>query len=103
MAEVATIYNALPSLVDADEGFNERAATFQIIADLLAQYKHSFGLCLVHAHCQLTEGEIMLANGNHSQPESAKEVPAFYPERWLSSVAPYEFTLRPTVGPSRNL
>lgn len=37
-----------------------------------------FGVCLVHRHCDLQEGEMMVATGNFSQP--AKDVQC-YPEK----------------------
>lgn len=41
----------------------------------------------------------MLSRGNISQPETFALPGNYYPERWLSSGVPYEFTTRPTVPP----
>ncbi|KAI1810731.1 hypothetical protein GGS20DRAFT_566251 [Poronia punctata] len=103
MAQVASIYNSLPSLGEADEQFVDREVMLRALASLLAQYEYAFGLCLVHAHCKLTEGEIMLAKGNVSQPEPVGSTPTYYPERWLSSGKAYEFTLRETEKPPMEL
>ncbi|EJP65462.1 uncharacterized protein BBA_05793 [Beauveria bassiana ARSEF 2860] len=103
MAEVASLYNTLPTLGEADEQFVNREATLCALATLLAQYEYAFGLCLVHTHCKLAEGEIMLARGNVSEPELMEHAPTFYPERWLSTGEPYEFTLRRTGKPPTKL
>lgn len=103
MAEVATRYNALPTLGEADEMFINREPVLLALSSLLAQYKYAFGLCLVHAHCKLSTGEIMLARDNVSQPEQVEHAPHFYPERWLSDGKPYEFTVRNTEKPPEEL
>lgn len=103
MAEVAQLYNTLPTLGEANEKFVEREATFKLLAALLAEYRNVFGLCLVHAHCKLTEGEIMLAKRNVSQPEKLANAEIYYPERWLSDGKPYEFTVRRTKAPPHAL
>lgn len=103
MAEVARIYNTLPSLVDADEHFTDRESMLRNIAALLAQYEYTFGLCLVHSHCKLVDGEIMVAQGNVSEPLLTEHAPAVFPERWLSNGVPYEFTVRKTTSPPQQL
>ncbi|KAI1106982.1 hypothetical protein F4804DRAFT_329728 [Jackrogersella minutella] len=109
MAEVASLYNSLPTLGEADEQFVNREAMLRALATLLAQYEYAFGLCLVHAHCKLSdttelaEGEIMLAAGNVSQPKLMEHTPTYYPERWLSTGEPYEFTVRRTEKPPTEL
>ncbi len=45
----------------------------------------------------------MLGRGNISQPEKSSGLATFYPERWLSSGQPYEFTTRPTSTPPASL
>lgn len=99
MATIATLYNRLPTLGEAEERFTERAPIFAALASLLAEYGNFWGLCLVHAHCKLAEGEIMLEKGSISQPKMALELVEYYPERWLSSGEPYEFTTRRTTAP----
>ncbi|EGC47661.1 hypothetical protein HCEG_06876 [Histoplasma capsulatum var. duboisii H88] len=85
MVTVATLYNTLPTLEDAEKRFVEREKLFAAVGQLLAEYGNVFGLCLVHAHCILTDDEIMLARGNVSQPEKATSLVEYYPERWLCS------------------
>lgn len=103
MAGVATLYNSLPTLGEADEQFVNRHVMLHALSSLLAQYEYAFGLYLVHAHCKLAEGEIMLATGNVSQPELTENIPTYYPERWLSTGEPYEFTVRRTEKPPTEL
>ncbi|KAJ5971842.1 uncharacterized protein N7479_001760 [Penicillium vulpinum] len=93
------LYNNLPTLEDAEKRFIDRGTIFSAVGSLLAQYGNLYGLCLVHAHCTLTDEERMLSRGNISQPEIFALPGNYYPERWLSSGVPYEFTTRPTVPP----
>ncbi|KAG5756989.1 hypothetical protein H9Q72_005616 [Fusarium xylarioides] len=95
----ATIYNQLPTLDEADKRFAERDEIFAQATRLLAEYGFTFGLCLIHAHCTLADNEIMLAKGNVSQPEKVTDLTEYYPERWLPSGEPYEFTTRRTTNP----
>ncbi|KAF4943499.1 hypothetical protein FGADI_13375 [Fusarium gaditjirri] len=95
----ATIYNQLPTLGEADERFTGRDEIFAKATTLLAEYGFTFGLCLIHAHCTLADNEIMLGKGNISQPEKVTDLTEYYPERWLPSGEPYEFTTRPTTSP----
>jgi hypothetical protein len=99
MEQVWKLYNTLPTLAEADEGFSDREAIFTALGELLREYDNAFGVCLVHAHCTLTEGEIMLCEENVSHPVEVQSAPAHYPERWLSSGQPYEFTTRRTQEP----
>lgn len=103
MAEVAQLYNTLPTLGDADERFVNRDDTFNSVALVLAEYGHVFGLCLTHIHGKLVEGEIMLEKGNISQPEKLENCGAYHPNRWLSSGKPYEFTVNQTQTPPKAL
>ncbi|KAJ5711948.1 hypothetical protein N7488_006104 [Penicillium malachiteum] len=102
MAEIAQLYNTLPTLGEADEKFDNRGSAMKLIAMLLAQYNNVFGLCLVHANYELSEGEVMVARGNVSQPEEINQGDV-YPERWLSDGGPYEFTARHTSMPPSSL
>ncbi|KAK5629208.1 hypothetical protein RRF57_004923 [Xylaria bambusicola] len=99
MATTAVIYNQLPTLDEADKRFTGRDEVFAKATSLLAEYGFTFGLCLIHAHCTLADNEIMLGRGNVSQPEVVKNLAEYYPERWLPSGEPYEFTTRPTTNP----
>ncbi|EJD39385.1 hypothetical protein AURDEDRAFT_139316 [Auricularia subglabra TFB-10046 SS5] len=99
MPAVFEVYNQLPTLETAEETFTSREKTMDAVRVLLGTYGHEFGLCLVHAHCLLVEGEIMLSRGNVSEPEPVSGLAEFFPERWLASGEPYEFTTRPTTSP----
>jgi hypothetical protein len=97
MEHVWRHYNALPSLSEANQRFSDRATAFAAVEALFAKHPEGFGLCLIHTHCALTEGEIMLAFGAVSQPVPVSAAPEFYPERWLPSGEPFEFTTKPTT------
>ncbi|CAE6481629.1 unnamed protein product [Rhizoctonia solani] len=93
---LATLYNSLPGLEDASNAFKDRDVMFAKLAPLLAAYQLQFGVCLVHAHCALEEGEAMVANGTISRPVRGGPQ---YPERWLADGTPYEFNQEPTKAP----
>jgi hypothetical protein len=100
MNSITTLYNSLPDVEEADDKFVNRAPIFSKLAQLLTEYDYKFGVCLVHGHCKLEEGEVMIADGLVSQPQRAE---TFYPERWLASGTPYEFNKEPTVSPPPEL
>jgi hypothetical protein len=100
MATLTTLYNSLPSVVEADRKFLCRDQIFSKLSSLLAAYGNKFGVCLVHRHCELEDGEMMVATGNITQPERNVEC---YPERWLATGEPYEFNRNPTRSPPREL
>ena len=101
MAEVATLYRTLPTLQEADDGFVDRGKLFAALKTLLGEFGFAFGLCLVHAHCELEGDEIMLSRGKVSEPVHKSDLnqSSYYPERWLASGEPYEYTTRPTTTP----
>ena len=100
MADVAKLYNTLPTLQEADDSFVDRGKLFAALKTLLSEFGFAFGLCLVHAHCELEDDEIMLSRGRVSEPERVSEASqSCFPERWLASGEPYEFTTRPTTAP----
>ncbi|KAI0398652.1 hypothetical protein F4802DRAFT_611455 [Xylaria palmicola] len=103
MNSISRLYNTLPSLEEANEKFVNREQIFDTLSNLLSQYKNSFGICLIHSHCTLDEGEIMLETDGTSQPVLASEAPAYYPGRWLPSGVPFEFTTEPTQAPPPDL
>ena len=103
MGLVAKAYNTLPTLSEANNKFTDREECFATVASLLSRYDNRFGVCLVHVHCTLTDDEIMLARGAVSEPVPASGVSKYYPERWLPSGEPYEFTVRPTHSPPPEL
>ncbi|KAF1963922.1 hypothetical protein BU23DRAFT_635940 [Bimuria novae-zelandiae CBS 107.79] len=53
-------YNSLPTLLEANDRFKDREQLFSNLARLLSKYGNVFGVCLVHTHCELLKGEIML-------------------------------------------
>ena len=103
MEHVWTYYNTLPKVFEADQRFQNRNEMFSAIKELLAKHGNMFGLCLIHRHCILESGEIMLSEGNVSQPVFATANLDCYAERWLSSGKPFEFTTQPTSTPSAAL
>ena len=92
-------YNILPDVLEANQQFRNQDKLFAAAEAVLAQYPEDFGICLIHGHGILTVGEIMLAQGDVAEPVHVSEIPGFYPERWLTSGEPYEFTTRPTKMP----
>ncbi|GBE81645.1 hypothetical protein SCP_0400160 [Sparassis crispa] len=96
MSTLATLYNNLPTLGEADDKFVDRANIFAKVGPLLAKYDNKFGLYLVHAHCSLEDGEKMVASGNVSEP--VKDA-SCYPERWLATGEAYEFNTEHTEVP----
>ncbi|KAF8901906.1 hypothetical protein CPB84DRAFT_1776988 [Gymnopilus junonius] len=95
----ATLYNSLPSVDIAHVSFSKRDEILSKLATVFnrAEYR-KFGVCLVHRHCILEEGERMVARGNISQPERVYDSEC-YPERWLVTGEAYEFTQEPTTEP----
>jgi hypothetical protein len=100
MTDVASLYNSLPTIKEANKNFVDRTQLFSKLAPLLAAYEYKFGVCLVHAHCKLEEGEMMVASGHVSEPQKDLQC---YPERWLASGDPYEFTTESTATPPAEL
>jgi hypothetical protein len=100
MTDVVSLYNSLPTIKEANKNFVDRTQLFSKLAPLLAAYEYKFGVCLVHAHCKLEEGEKMVASGHVSEPQKDLQC---YPERWLASGDPYEFTTEPTATPPAEL
>lgn len=99
MEQVWKYYNTLPTLLEANERFKNREQIFSALTQLLSTYDNAFSICLIHAHCELSEGEIMLVEENVSQPVHVSNAPPCYAESWLPSGQPYEFTTHPTHEP----
>jgi len=91
MSNHTSLYNSLPSLSEANEKFVDRDQIFSEVAPLLVAYERKFGVCLVHRHCELYEGELMVATGDVTQPEPERDVQC-YPHRWTAAGEPFEFT-----------
>ena len=103
LGKVWQCYNALPTLFEANKRFSHRSETFNALNKLLSTYQNSWGVCLVHAHCKLTEGEIMLAgDDNFTQPVKVLDASTCHPSCWLPSGEPFEFTTHATeVSPEK--
>ncbi|THU75594.1 hypothetical protein K435DRAFT_974760 [Dendrothele bispora CBS 962.96] len=80
-----------------------RQRIFPEIGKLLESFGRLWGVNLVHTHCTLAEGEVMLARGNVSQPEPLSNEMRIYPERWLSDGRAFEFTTEYTESPPPEL
>lgn len=106
-------YNKLSSIGAADKAFVDRDILSKL-HPLFSNHKE-FAICLLHRHCDLEDDEIMVANGNITQPErihrdgypdladgqvtvdigdGSKRIA--YPGSWLSTGEPFEYTLDPT-------
>lgn len=97
----ASSYNRLYPVEIANRLFTNRDEILKNLGHVLQTYgENKFGVCIVHRHCVLEEGERMVANGNVSQPERDGPV---YPERWLATGEAYEFTREKTISPSEEL
>ncbi|PVF95387.1 hypothetical protein CPB86DRAFT_827927 [Serendipita vermifera] len=100
MTSIASLYNTLPTLKEARNQLEDKEGILSKLVPILAKYENQYGVCLVHRHCTLEEGEAMVAEGNVSQPETSG---SYYPERWLSTGEPYEFNREPCKSPPENL
>ncbi|OCH92254.1 hypothetical protein OBBRIDRAFT_833592 [Obba rivulosa] len=100
MSTLTALYNALPPVEIADALFKDRDTMLSKLTPLLAKYDNQFGVCLVHAHCTIEDGEKMVAQGNVSEP--MRDIPC-YPERWLATGEPYEFNHELTKTPPAEL
>jgi len=93
----AVLYNTLPSLQDASDrvfGIHDGLNKFlKHLAPAFASYLDEFGICLVHRHFTLQDEERMISTGLVSKPDVRV---GCYPERWLASGEPYEFSSEPT-------
>ena len=99
----ASAYNSLLYVDTADQHFPipVRDEIFAKLITVLQQYGNNrFGVCLIHRHCSLEEGERMVSDGDISQPQ--RDAPA-YPERWLATGESYEFSREKTTSPSEEL
>ncbi|KAF8581314.1 hypothetical protein K439DRAFT_1636290 [Ramaria rubella] len=100
MANLTAIYNALPSISEANLNFTNREEVFTKLAPFIEKHDYAYGVCLVHAHTKLEAGEVMISTDDCvTEPVSSPTKP-YYPERWLATGEPYEFTYKPTVEPS---
>ena len=100
MPSIATLYNKLPTLEEADENFTERERVFSLFAVGLKGYEDEFGISLVHGHSQIKEDERMIIEGLVSRPRNDVKG---YPERWLPTGEAYVFNTKPTESPPMEL
>jgi len=96
------LYNNLPSLHEARERLISLPGGPENVLKALApifKLNPEFGICLVHAHCTLDNGEKMVSSGRVSEPAivDSEAGESCYPERWLANGDPYEFSSTPTV------
>jgi hypothetical protein len=101
MTAYMDMYNSLRTIVDANKCFVQRDIIFSQLAPLISKYDTQFGVCLIHSHCSLEPGVLMIATGNVCEPQPA-DTP-HYPERWLASSEPFEFTTDVTSTPPAEL
>lgn len=88
------LYNSLPSLLEANEVLhkivgNVDAFMLSTLAPIFKDHQ-DFGVCLVHRHHKLNQGERMVSFQRVSKPECTNDLKSF-PEKWLSDGTPYEF------------
>jgi hypothetical protein len=101
MSSVAMLYNTLPNLGEAEKKLAGQQFDSVDLANLLAAYSYEFSIyLLVHAYCRLVEEEIMLANGNISEPKHVSGVDGYYSENRLASGETFEFRRSATKAPS---
>jgi len=111
-AKIHTLYNELPSVEAAHAAFIARNILSQLY-DVFANHEE-FGISLVHRHTTLEDGEVMVHNGDITQPERIvgsipgealvvdiggthpERLKKAYPHAWLITGQPYEYTLHPT-------
>jgi hypothetical protein len=102
MDSIQARYNRLYSLEEANAKFmkHDPKQLLPTLAPFLKKYDYKYGVCLIHRHCELQDGEIMISTGNVTKPERVTE---YYPDRWLVTGEPYEFSDEPSEPPSQDL
>ncbi|KAG6888388.1 hypothetical protein C0995_008709 [Termitomyces sp. Mi166 len=82
---LAILYNSLPSIQEANKMFRteDRPNIFAAVAEVLKRFEPVYALSLIHAHCTIVPGEVMVARGNVCQPEFIDPSDC-YPVCWLS-------------------
>jgi hypothetical protein len=87
------IYNSLDFLDTANEKFRPHRG---ILCDpeLISLFKRyrQYGVCLVHRHYDIREGELVVTDDSTTQP--LEENGTYYPERWLPNGTAYEFNTK---------
>lgn len=102
MSSIQSLYNGLDTLEVANSKLlkHNPQQLLPTLGPLLKKYDYKYGICLVHRHCELEDGEIMISTGNIAQPERAAE---YYPDRWLATGEAYEFSDEPSEAPPQDL
>jgi hypothetical protein len=101
----ASTYNDLPLLKPAKERLDpirDALLSSQKLKSLLKEYKHQYGVCLIHRHYEINEGEFVVSDGNETKPQP-EGCGNFYPERWLPDGTPYEFSRQQGKAPPKDL
>ncbi|KAL1413844.1 hypothetical protein Q8F55_001628 [Vanrija albida] len=95
MATLAAYYSALPTVDQAHESLSrvQFDAIKSKVGKLLLPYGDAFGMCLVHHHFDLFEGEVM-AEGKDGvcKPHLKSSGETFYPKRYDRNGKAYEFS-----------
>ncbi|KAK7045007.1 hypothetical protein R3P38DRAFT_185475 [Favolaschia claudopus] len=94
------LYNSLPSIKDAHDAFASDAEIISQLWPVLRKYEGKFGVCLVHRHCSLLDGERMVADGVVTEPMITDQC---HPLSWLKTGEPFEFSSEPTERPPDSL
>jgi hypothetical protein len=102
MASIKALYNGLDSLEEANGKLMKHnlKQLLPTLGPLLKKYDYKYGVCLIHRHCELEDGEVMISTGNITKPGRATE---YYPDRWLATGDPYEFSDEPSEPPPHDL
>ncbi|KAJ7589662.1 hypothetical protein C8J56DRAFT_37887 [Mycena floridula] len=103
--DYTSFYNSLPSLGEANDAFINRDQVLAELGPILAKHSDktthgTFGLLLIHRHCQLEEGELMVETRNVTQPERDVDC---HPTSWTAAGQVLEFSREPTESPPQSL
>ncbi|KAF7352252.1 hypothetical protein MVEN_01188900 [Mycena venus] len=105
------LYNNLPLINNAHDIFvsNDGHRIIPRLWQLLRKFEGKFGICLVRRHCDIVDGEHMVADGPVTQPlPKARR----YPLCWVDTgkdletkeaFLPFEFSPKPTESPPAEL
>jgi hypothetical protein len=96
---MATTYNILPSLEEADTSLGEVdfGVLKQQLADLIRPYRESFGFALIHNHFKLEDDEMMVEGTDGvTMPHKARS--DYYPKRFDRDGNPYEYATQPQAA-----
>ncbi|KAF8159369.1 hypothetical protein B0H34DRAFT_703168 [Crassisporium funariophilum] len=89
MPPAVKFYNSLPNVDDAHKAFVHREILLKLVP-IFAKHGN-FGICLVHRHTVLEEGEMMVTRGPFTEPERIEDAYA-YPHSWARCGTPFEYS-----------